>query len=70
MAVNKLREKARRAFYVIRSNIKMEIPIRIWHKMAAKYGVPSLIMNLPNGTNIQSKYCMQSFEVQRKPPNN
>ena len=42
--------------------------------MAVKYGVHSLIMNSPNGTKIQLKYCMQSFarllQVQRKTPNN
>ena len=31
-AVNNLRDKARRAFYVIKRNIKFNIPIRIWQK--------------------------------------
>ena len=28
--VNDLRDKARRAFYAVKRNIKFEIPIRIW----------------------------------------
>ena len=31
-AVNELRDKARRAFYAIKRNIKSDIPIRIWLK--------------------------------------
>ena len=33
MAVNDLREKARRAFYAIRKSIQINIPIRIWLKI-------------------------------------
>ena len=33
MAVNELRDKARRAFYAIKGNIKIGIPIRIWHNI-------------------------------------
>ena len=32
-AVNDLRDKARRAFYVIKRNIQFDIPIRIWLKI-------------------------------------
>ena len=32
-AVNDLRDKARRAFYAIKRNIKFDIPIRIWLKI-------------------------------------
>ncbi len=32
-AVNDLRDKARRAFYAIKRNIKIDIPIRIWIKI-------------------------------------
>jgi hypothetical protein len=32
-AVNYLREKARRAFYAMKRNIKFDIPIRIWLKI-------------------------------------
>ena len=32
-AVNDLRDKARRAFYVIKRNITFDIPIRIWLKI-------------------------------------
>ena len=32
IAVNNLRDKARRAFYAIKMNIKFDIPIRIWLK--------------------------------------
>ena len=31
--VNNLRDKARRAFYTIKRNIKLNIPIRIWLKI-------------------------------------
>jgi hypothetical protein len=31
--VNELRDKARRAFYAIKRNIKFDIPIRIWLKI-------------------------------------
>lgn len=31
-AVNDLRDKARRAFYAIKKNIKLDIPIPIWLK--------------------------------------
>ena len=31
-AMNDLRDKARRAFYAIKRNIKFDIPIRIWQK--------------------------------------
>ena len=32
-AVNDLRDKARRVFYIIKRNIKSDIPIRIWLKI-------------------------------------
>ena len=32
-AVNDLRDKARRAFYAIKRNIKVDRPIRIWPKI-------------------------------------
>jgi hypothetical protein len=32
-AVNDLRDKARRAFYAIKRNIKFNLPIRIWQKI-------------------------------------
>ena len=32
-AVNDLRDKARRAFYAIKRNIKFDLPIRIWLKI-------------------------------------
>ena len=38
--LNELRDKARRAFYDIKINIKFDIPIRIWLKILESVKVP------------------------------
>ena len=39
-AVNDLRDKARRAFYAIKRNIKFNMPIRIWQKILESFIEP------------------------------
>jgi hypothetical protein len=39
-AVNNLRDKARRAFYAVKRNIKFDIPIRIWIKILQSFIEP------------------------------
>ena len=55
-AANDLRDKATRAFYAIKINLKVNIPIRIWKKipsMAVRSGVHSPTKNSQNGTKTQ-----------------
>ena len=86
MAVNELRDKARRAFYAIKRNIKIEIPIRIWLKMfqsviepIALYGSevwgPISINEFTKWDKhpieiLHAEFCKTVLQVQRKTPNN
>ena len=67
MAVNELRDKARRAFCAIKRNIKIEIPIRIWLKLflsviepVALYG--SEVLG-PISNNEFTKWDKHSIEI-------
>ena len=86
MAVNDLKEKARRAFYTIRKTIKTNIPIRIWLKIfksviqpIALYGIevwgPLANQEFSNWDKHQietlhTEFCKYILKVQRKTPNN
>ena len=86
MAVNDLREKARRAFYAIRKSIRINIPIRIWLKIfktviqpIALYGSevwgPLAKQDFANWDKHQieilhTEFCKYILKVQRKTPNN
>jgi hypothetical protein len=69
-AVNDLRVKARRAFYAIKIELKLDIPIKIWLQVfdaviplcstAVRSGVHSLTKTLLNRTNIKPKLYMQN----------
>ncbi len=74
-AVNELRDKARRAFYAIKRQCPIEIPIRIraengrignWAHctMAVRCGVhwQTQVKISPNGKNIRLRLCMQNSE--------
>jgi hypothetical protein len=73
-AVNNLRDKARRAFYAIKRNIKSDMPIRIWRKivesvseliaifMVVISGVRSPTKNSQKRTNIKLRI------LQKHPP--
>lgn len=85
-AVRNLREKARRAFYAIKRNIKIDIPIRIWLKIMktviepiALYGseVWGPLTDQEFSTwdkhpieTLQTELCKILLRVQRKTPNN
>ena len=85
-AVKDLREKARRAFYAIRRNIQIDIPIRIWLKIMktviepiALYGseVWGPLSDQEFSTwdkhpieTLQTELCKILLRVQRKTPNN
>ena len=86
MAVNDLREKARRAFYIIRKSVKINIPIRIWLKIfksviepIALYGSevwgPLANQEFSNWDKhpietIHTEFCKYILKTQRKTPNN
>ena len=85
-AVNDLREKARRAFYIIKRNIQFDIPIRIWLKILesvtkpiALYGceVCCLLTNQEftkwdkhQTETLHTVFCKNILCVQRKTQNN
>ena len=68
LAVNALREKARRAFYAIKRKFyKIDIPIKIFDsvilpfavvKYEVKNGVHSVTKTTRDGTSIQQRPCM------------
>ena len=63
LAVNDLRDKAKRSFYAIKRSINTELPITTWLNKTGKYL-----------KNIKFKSCIQSsakniIQVQRKVPN-
>jgi len=71
LAVNELKEKARRAFYAINKSIQIEIPMRIWLKIfqsviepIALYGSevwgPLLNHEIDKWDKIRLKPCMPS----------
>ena len=67
-AVNDLRDKARRAFYAIKRNIKPNLPIRSWLKilppmpsMVVRSGVHSPTKNSQNKTNTQLRLCIHNY---------
>ncbi len=68
MAVNALKDKARRALYAIKKKIKnIEIPLTIWCKIfdsviqpIARFGVHSVIRATRDGTDIQQKPYTQN----------
>lgn len=86
MAVKDLRDKARRAFYAIKRNIKIYIPIEIWLKNFQFVLEPIILYGSeiwgpkPNNefdkwdkTIIESfhtEFCKSILQVQRKTPNN
>ena len=86
MAVNELRDKARRAFYAIKRNIKIEIPIRIWLKMFQSVLEPIALYGSevwgPLSNNeftkwdkhpikrLHAEFCKTVLQVQSKTPNN
>lgn len=86
LAMNELKEKARRAFYTIKKSIQIEIPIRIWLKIfqsviepIALYGSevwgPLLNheFNKWDKSPIESlhvEFCRSILRVQRNTPNN
>lgn len=69
MAVNALKDKARRVMYAIQKKIQnIELPIKMWCKLfhtiiqpIALYGVHSVIRATLNGRNIPQKPCTQNF---------
>ncbi len=85
-AVNDLRHKARRAFYAIKRNIKIDIPIRIWIKIIKSVIEPIALYGsevwgpLTNQEftkwdkhpieTLQTELCKVLLRVQRKTPNN
>ncbi len=85
-AVNDLRDKARRAFYAIKRNIKIDIPIRIWIKIIKSVIEPIALYGcevrgpLTNQEftkwdkhpieTLQTELCKVLLRVQRKTPNN
>ena len=86
MVVNELRDKARRAFYAIKRNIKIEIPIRIWLKNVQSVIEPIALYGSevwgPISNNeftkwgkhpieiLHAEFCKTVLQVQRKTPNN
>uniref|UniRef100_A0A671U6T8 ribonuclease H n=1 Tax=Sparus aurata TaxID=8175 RepID=A0A671U6T8_SPAAU len=86
LAVKDLRDKARRAFYAIRRNIKLDIPIKIWLKMFQFVLEPIILYGSEiwgpklnhefdkwDKTIIESfhtEFCKNIMHVQRKTPNN
>ncbi len=86
LAVNGLKEKAQRAFYVIKRSIQIDIPIQIWLKLfkaviepIALYGSevwgPSIKFDFLNWEKhpietLQLDFCKRILKVQRKTPNN
>ena len=86
LAVNELKEKARRAFYAIKKQVKMDIPIRIWLKIfksiiepIALYGSevwgPLTKQDFTNWDKhptetLHAEFCKSILHVQRKTPNN
>ncbi len=86
LAVNELKEKARRAFYAIKKSIQIEIPIRIWLKIfqsvlepIALYGSevwgPLLNHEFEKWDKnpietLHAEFCKSILRVQRNTPNN
>ncbi len=84
--MKELKEKAQRAFYAIKSSIKIDIPIQIWLKLfkaviepIALYGSevwgPSIKFDFVNWEKHQIEtlhldFCKRILKVQRKTPNN
>jgi hypothetical protein len=85
-AVNELRDKARRAIYAIKRNIKFDIPIRIWLKILESVIEPIALYGceawgpLTNQKftkwdkhqieTLHAELCKNNLCVQRKTPNN
>ncbi len=85
LAVNELKEKARRAFYAIKKSIQIEIPIRIWLKIfqsviepIALYGSevwgPLLNHEFEKWDKnpieaLHAEFCKSILRVQRNTPN-
>ncbi len=84
--MNKLKEKAQRAFYAIKRSIKIDIPIQIWLKLfkaviepVALYGSevwgPSIKFDFLNWEKhpietLHLDFCKRILRVQIKTPNN
>lgn len=85
-AVNDLRDKARRAFYSIRRNIKLNIPIPIWLKILDSVIEPISLcgceiwsppanqefmkLDKHQTETLHTELCKSILRVQRKTPNN
>lgn len=85
-AVNDLRDKARRAFYAIKRNIKLDIPIKTWLKILDSVIEPISLYGcevwgpLANQDftkwekhqieTLHAEFCKSILRVQRKTPNN
>ncbi len=76
LAVNELKEKARRAFYAIKKSIQIEIPIRIWLKIFQSVIEPIAYMSVKCVLDknpieaLHDEFCKSILRVQRNTPNN
>ena len=86
MAINELREKARRAFYAIKKSTHVDIPIRTWLKIFQSVIEPIALYGSevwgPLTKNdfgkwekhpmeiMHAEFCKRILRVQRKTPNN
>ncbi len=86
LAVNELKEKARRTFYAIKKSIQIEIPVRIWLKIFQSVIEPIALYGsevwgpLQNHEfekwdknpikTLHAEFCKSILRVQRNTPNN